>query len=56
MILSPIYTGIPAISIPFGVSSVDGYPIGLQLIAQYGDDDTLLGIAKVLEKGANQFH
>ncbi|CAB4399198.1 unnamed protein product [Rhizophagus irregularis] len=46
--------GIPAISIPFGISSIDGFPIGLQLIAQYGDDDTLLGVAKVLEKGANQ--
>ncbi|GBB98326.1 hypothetical protein RclHR1_00320021 [Rhizophagus clarus] len=46
--------GIPAISIPFGVSSIDGFPIGLQLIAQYGDDDTLLGVAKVLEKGANE--
>jgi len=49
-----VFIGIPSISVPFGVSSVDGYPIGLQLMTQYGDEDTLLGIAKVLEKGANQ--
>ncbi|CAI2173873.1 20361_t:CDS:10 [Funneliformis geosporum] len=45
--------GIPSISVPYGVSSIDGYPIGLQLMTQYGDEDTLLEVAKVLEKGAN---
>ncbi|CAG8639028.1 7014_t:CDS:10 [Funneliformis caledonium] len=46
--------GIPSISVPYGVSPTDGYPIGLQLMTQYGDEDTLLEVAKVLEKGANQ--
>ncbi|CAJ0836559.1 21618_t:CDS:10, partial [Entrophospora sp. SA101] len=45
--------GIPAISIPFGKSPLDGYPIGLQLMAQYGDENTLLNVAKVLEEGGN---
>ncbi|RIA96316.1 amidase signature enzyme [Glomus cerebriforme] len=53
LVMPASLAGIPAISIPFGVSSIDGYPIGLQLIAQYGDENTLLGVAKVLEKGAN---
>ncbi|CAO3661146.1 unnamed protein product [Umbelopsis vinacea] len=38
--------GIPAISVPAGKSSVDGWPVGLQLLAQYGDEQTLLHIAK----------
>jgi aspartyl-tRNA(Asn)/glutamyl-tRNA(Gln) amidotransferase subunit A len=52
--LNLIYIGIPAISVPFGVSLIDNYPIGLQLMTQYGDDESLFGVAKVLEKGANQ--
>ncbi|KAJ1818211.1 Trimeric GatFAB AmidoTransferase(AdT) complex subunit [Coemansia sp. RSA 2675] len=35
--------GIPAISIPAG--HADGMPLGLQLVAQYGDDDLLLCVA-----------
>lgn len=38
--------GIPAITVPAGKSSVDGWPVGLQLLAQYGDEQTLLHIAK----------
>ncbi|KAJ1819514.1 Trimeric GatFAB AmidoTransferase(AdT) complex subunit [Coemansia sp. RSA 2599] len=38
--------GIPAISVPAGHK--DGMPIGLQLAAQYGDDDLLLQIARYL--------
>ncbi|RUS25571.1 amidase signature domain-containing protein [Jimgerdemannia flammicorona] len=34
--------GIPAIVVPFGVSPSDGYPVGLQLMAQYGDEKTLI--------------
>ncbi|KAJ1668827.1 Trimeric GatFAB AmidoTransferase(AdT) complex subunit [Coemansia sp. RSA 1646] len=36
--------GIPAISVPIGTDS-NGMPVGLQLTAQYGDDDLLLSIA-----------
>ncbi|CAO3643005.1 unnamed protein product [Cunninghamella blakesleeana] len=38
-------SGLPAISIPFSQSKSDGYPIGLQLIGQYGYDRFLLKIA-----------
>lgn len=41
--------GIPAISVPFGISPIDGFPIGLQLMTQYGDEHTLFYISKVLE-------
>ncbi|OAD75797.1 hypothetical protein PHYBLDRAFT_110164 [Phycomyces blakesleeanus NRRL 1555(-)] len=42
--------GLPAITVPFGKSAVDGYPIGLQLMAQYGHDGFLLSIANSLAK------
>ncbi|KAJ2767481.1 Trimeric GatFAB AmidoTransferase(AdT) complex subunit, partial [Coemansia linderi] len=38
--------GIPAISIPAG--HADGMPLGLQLVAQYGDDDLLLCVVRHL--------
>ncbi|CAG8568159.1 2619_t:CDS:10 [Ambispora gerdemannii] len=41
---------IPSMSIPFGISSNDGFPIGLQLIAQYGNEETLFQVAKVIER------
>lgn len=44
----PSLAGIPAVSVPFGKSSEDGYPIGLQLISQYGFDRFLLRIADTL--------
>ncbi|CAG8652670.1 5316_t:CDS:2 [Acaulospora colombiana] len=46
--------GIPAISVPFGISETDGYPIGLQLMAQYGDEATLFKVAKILESSRKQ--
>ncbi|KAI9594561.1 amidase signature domain-containing protein [Syncephalis fuscata] len=42
--------GIPAISIPWTNSPLDNYPIGMQLMAQYGQESTLLRVANVLEK------
>ncbi|CAG8574616.1 5787_t:CDS:2, partial [Scutellospora calospora] len=47
--------GIPAISVPFGISPMDGYPIGLQLMTQYGDEHTLFYISKVLENNKQSF-
>ncbi|RKP27415.1 amidase signature enzyme [Syncephalis pseudoplumigaleata] len=41
--------GIPAISIPWTRSSTDDYPIGVQLMAQYGQDAMLLRVARALE-------
>ncbi|KAI8084774.1 glutamyl-tRNA amidotransferase A subunit, partial [Halteromyces radiatus] len=37
--------GLPAITLPLGQSSKNGYPIGLQLIGQYGYDRFLLDIS-----------
>jgi Asp-tRNA(Asn)/Glu-tRNA(Gln) amidotransferase A subunit family amidase len=41
-------TGVPAISIPCG-SSGNGLPIGLQLLAPWGADDSLLELAELHE-------
>lgn len=43
-------TGQPAISIPSG--SHDGLPIGVQLVAAYGREDTLIRIASQIEQAA----
>jgi amidase len=42
-------TGQPAISLPLGQSS-EGLPIGVQLVARYGDEATLLRLAAQLEQ------
>lgn len=41
-------SGQPAISIPLGMSH-SGIPIGVQAVARYGDEATLLALATVLE-------
>jgi len=54
MYLSDIMTvavslaGIPAISVPSGLS--DGMPVGLQIVAPFGQDVKLLGAAKAVEE------
>jgi len=42
-------TGVPAISVPVGLSS-EGLPIGLQLQAAWGRDELLLDAAEALER------
>jgi amidase len=42
-------TGQPAISLPLGQSS-EGLPIGVQLVARYGDEATLVRLAAQLEQ------
>ncbi|PVU91858.1 hypothetical protein BB561_004172 [Smittium simulii] len=46
--------GLPAISIPVGVSRIDGLAIGLQLVGQFGDDELVLNVAKSLESALNK--
>ena len=41
-------TGCPAISIPAGFTS-DGLPVGLQLVAPFGQDRRLLEVAAAIE-------
>lgn len=54
MYLSDIMTvavnlaGIPAISVPAGLS--DGLPVGLQIMAPFGQDAKLLGVAQAVEE------
>ncbi len=43
-------TGIPGISVPVGLSSAEGLPIGLQLQAAWGRDELLLDAAEALER------
>ncbi|KAH3685541.1 hypothetical protein WICPIJ_003484, partial [Wickerhamomyces pijperi] len=40
--------GLPALSVPWFVD--DEIPIGLQIISQYGNDDQLFEVAKLLKE------
>ena len=42
------HAGVPAISIPCGTTR-DGLPLGLQVIAEAGQDAALIGLAQMLE-------
>ena len=44
-------SGIPAISLPCGINQ--GLPIGVQIMADFMNDDKLLSIAYHLEKELN---
>lgn len=41
--------GLPAMSVPFGICSKDGFPVGLQVMGQYGDEDMVFKVARVIE-------
>jgi amidase len=41
-------TGCPALSLPAGETR-DGLPVGVQIVAPFGRDDVLLGVARALE-------
>lgn len=46
--------GIPAISVPFSVKIEDGdemSTVGIQVMAQYGDEDTMFRVAELVERG-----
>ena len=42
-------TGNPAISLPLGRTE-EGWPVGVQVMAPYGDESTLLALAADLEQ------
>ncbi len=44
-------TGVPAISIPCGFSA-SGLPIGLQLVAPWGEEERLLDVAETFERAS----
>jgi amidase len=46
--------GLPAVTIPFGMSS-DGLPIGVQLIGRPYEDETILEVAVRLEEARGEF-
>jgi amidase len=39
---------LPQLSLP--IANVGGVPVGLSLLARHGQDDFLLGVAKIIEK------
>jgi len=41
--------GIPAMCVPFGNCTNDGFPVGLQVMAQYGDEEMVFRVGRVLE-------
>lgn len=42
--------GLPALVFPYGNSREDGFPIGLQLISQFGDEEYLFDFAELFEE------
>ena len=58
MYLNDVFTvpvslaGLPAISIPMGLSSND-LPLGFQIIGKSFDEDSVLSAAKIIEENAN---
>ncbi|KAK3834458.1 MAG: Glutamyl-tRNA amidotransferase subunit A, mitochondrial [Linnemannia gamsii] len=42
--------GIPSMSVPFGNCTKDGFPMGLQVMSQYGDEDMVFKVARVIEE------
>jgi aspartyl-tRNA(Asn)/glutamyl-tRNA(Gln) amidotransferase subunit A len=61
MYLNDVFTvpanlaGLPAISVPAGLSS-EGLPLGLQIIGRAFDEETVLGVAQILESAAQFRH
>src|SRR5690606_17030183 len=45
--------GIPAMSVPV-TPAAENEPIGMQLLAQYGDEDTLFEVARLLEEDGGE--
>ncbi|KAK4052231.1 Trimeric GatFAB AmidoTransferase(AdT) complex subunit [Microbotryomycetes sp. JL221] len=41
--------GLPAISVPVGGGEADGWPVGVQIAAQWGDDELVLRVAESLQ-------
>ncbi len=54
--LSDVYTvpvniaGLPAVSVPFGMSKEEGMPVGVQVIGRAFDERGILGIGKFLQE------
>ncbi|SCV67986.1 BQ2448_107 [Microbotryum intermedium] len=44
--------GLPAVSVPFGRSQEDGWPVGVQVAGQWGEDALVMDVAKVLQEDA----
>ncbi|KAF9283831.1 Trimeric GatFAB AmidoTransferase(AdT) complex subunit [Linnemannia elongata] len=42
--------GIPSMSVPFGTCTKDGFPMGLQVMSQYGDEEMVFKVAKAIEE------
>ncbi|KAJ3154453.1 Trimeric GatFAB AmidoTransferase(AdT) complex subunit [Geranomyces variabilis] len=46
--------GLPALTLPFGEPAQGGLPVGVQLLGQFGDDETVLEVADILMKSHKQ--
>ncbi|KAI7818571.1 amidase signature domain-containing protein [Gamsiella multidivaricata] len=42
--------GLPAMSVPFATYGDDGFPVGLQVMSQYGDEEMVFKVARIIEK------
>ncbi|KAK3828953.1 MAG: amidase signature domain-containing protein [Benniella sp.] len=45
--------GLPAMSVPFGRCPEDGFPVGLQVMSQYGDEEMVFRVGRILEEKGN---
>jgi aspartyl-tRNA(Asn)/glutamyl-tRNA(Gln) amidotransferase subunit A len=41
--------GLPAVSVPAGLAA-DGWPVGVSVVGQWGSDELVMGIGKVIER------
>ena len=45
--------GLPAVSIPCGIDSASGLPLGMQIIGKQGDDERVLALAHKIQQASS---
>lgn len=45
--------GLPAVSVPAG-SAADGWPVGVSIVGQWGSDELVMCVGKVIERTTNE--
>ncbi|KAF8324327.1 amidase signature domain-containing protein [Cantharellus anzutake] len=47
--------GVPALSVPMGMSRDDGWPVGLSIVGQWGTDELVMAIGQLTERALGGF-
>jgi aspartyl-tRNA(Asn)/glutamyl-tRNA(Gln) amidotransferase subunit A len=45
--------GLPAVSVPAGLAA-DGWPVGVSVVGQWGSDELVMCVGKVIERTSNE--